>query len=608
MAMIFSSRIDGKQMHCELRSDRDLTSPVFCYSCMAPSVSLEGHKRIKSVGGYAELQLPDIRADEPFNFALAYENTDFAPANRAWLPMGVYLRCDKDIISLDNRTKTGVAPSTLNHESGVQPDLLVCPQPKSFSPAGKTVQIDAIRSDAPALQQVHALFQRNGLGDVISAEGLELRLKTDLSLSPEAYKLKIGERRVELSHSDDVGAFYGGITLATLMVNHESEVPCGIIEDGPRFEWRGQHLDCARHFFEIGTITRLLDLMALLKMNRFHWHFADDEAFRLELKNLPELKRTHFRGEDELVPGVFGGGARAGGSYSKEDAKSLVDHAKSLFIEVMPEIEAPAHAFSLCAVYPETRDPKDTGTETSVQSYTRNVMNPAMAESWRIWEAMIQEVSSIFPFDMIHLGGDELPENTWQGSPAAKKLMQDEGLSTTQDLQGWTMNKLAKKAVDCGKTPASWEEAALGKPAIGHGAVIFSWTGQGPGLQAAKDGHPVVMMPGQKTYFDMAQTSSFDDWGANWAAILPLVETVNWDPAPDDQPELVNNIIGIEGAFWSEFTTEDQQMEPMLAPRILGLSMLGWQTKNSASGHILLGLRARYAHFFEKVGWCQSHF
>ena len=604
--MKFDARIDGPLIRCTLTSDRDLHGPVFCFSGMAPSISHDGYSRLKSVGGYCEIQLPDIENSQTLEFSIAYENPDFAPANRAWLPLGAYLRCDGDTLTLPQLLPVGVEQGAISYSDGTAPEFLICPQPTSYSASEGLLHISGIRSDMAELLRVDKLTKRLGFDPFLKDAGIPLTHELDESLSAEAYRLDIQPDSITLSHKDSAGAFYGGVTLATLIATHNGKVPCGSIEDAPRFEWRGQHLDCARHFYQVDTILRLLDLMAMLKLNRFHWHFADDEAFRLELDSLPELSQTHFRGEGNLVPGVFGGGPNSGGSYSRADADRVIAHAKSLGIEVMPEIEVPAHALALCKIFPDTRDPDDIGTEQSVQGYVENVMNPAMPESWRVWTAMVDEISDIFPFEMLHLGGDELPHDTWQDSPAAKGLMVAEKLESTQDLQGWTMNKLAQHTVSKGKTPAGWEESALGNPSIGNGAIIFSWTGQGPGLQAARDGHRVVMMPGQKTYFDMAQTGTPNDWGANWAAIIGLEDTLDWEPVPDEEPELETDIIGVEGAFWSEFTTQDQEMEPMIAPRILGIATLGWQAKNSASTDDLLGLRLVYSKIFQSMGWAQS--
>ena len=604
--MKFDARIDGSAILCSLTPDRDIANPIFCYSIMAPSVSCDGFERIKSVGGYTELQLPDLTEGKAFEFKVAYENPEFAPANRAWLPLGSYLRSGDTIINLPVIQPAGVVRGSITYPSGEASDLLICPQPLSFTSSDGSLQVSGIRSNSPDLQRVADLTNRTGLGPFLSDDGLQIACEQDHTLPAESYRLEIAATGISLAHADSAGAFYGGVTLAMLIANPKGNIPYGTIYDAPRFEWRGQHLDCARHFYGVDTILRLLDLMALLKMNRFHWHFADDEAFRLELDSLPELSQTHYRGEGEILPGVFGGGSRSGGSYSKADTARIIAHAKSLNIEVMPEIETPAHALTLCKLFPETRDRMENGAEQSVQGYLQNVMNPAMPESWRVWEAMISEVSEMFPFEMLHLGGDELPHETWQGSPAAKQLMGKKGLQTTEDIFGWTMNKLAQFTVSKGKIPGGWEESARGVRSIGNDAVIFSWTGQGPGLQAARDGHRVVMMPGQKAYLDMAQTDDKNDWGANWAAIIPLEETLNWDPVPDAEPDLEANIIGVEGAFWSEFTTLDHEMEPMIAPRILGIAMMARQSKGSATPDILFVLRKTYESILDAIGWQQS--
>ena len=308
----------------------------------------------------------------------------------------------------------------------------------------------------------------------------------------------------------------------------------------------------------------------------------------MQVACLPELwQQTEMRGEGHLIPAIFSGTSESGGSYSKDDARAVIAHAKTLNIEVMPEIEVPAHAFALAKVYPDTRDPDDTGSERSVQGYTANVVNPAMPKTWDILEALATEVGTLFPFGLLHLGCDELPADTWMGSPLAKALMAKEGLETTQDLQGWTMSRLAQTVVKNGQRPAAWEEAAQGKNGgIGHNAILFSWTGAGPGFAAARAGYDVVMTPAQHVYMDMAHTNDIDDWGADWAGAVKLSDTIAWDVIPTDEPELAKHIIGIQGTFWSEFTTQDAQLWPMLVPRILGIASKGWQSHNITSADL----------------------
>jgi len=599
--MKFDAAIDGRTIRCTITADRPLAAPVFCFSCMAPVTALEGGDRIAGLGGYAEIRLPDLETGRPHHLTLAHENPDFAPTNRAWLPLGAYLRTDAGPLPLP-ALPAGVRPRPFPAPE-TSPDLRLCPQPCAFAAAGGVLEARGFRCDDPRLAPIDALARRAGLGPLLDPDGAALRLAPDAACPPEGYRLEIAPEGITLHHADGAGARHGAITLMTLRATHDGRLPCGVIEDAPRFEWRGQHLDCARHFYEVDTILRLLDLMALMKLNRFHWHFADDEAFRLDVPGLPELRRTHLRGEGQLLPGLFGGGIRSGGGYSRADADRVIAHAGALGIEVMPEIEVPAHALALARLYPETRDPQDSGTEASVQGYPGNVMNPAMDESWRIWETMVDEVAAIFPCPVIHLGCDELPAGAWDGSPAADALKAGEGLGTRDDLQGWVMHRLAGRLAGMGRIPAAWEEAARGRQGIGYGAILFSWSGQGPGLDAARAGYDVVMTRGQHLYLDMAHTSDPEDWGASWAAIIGLKDTIAWEPVPDDEPELEDRIIGVQATFWSEFTTRDAEMEPMLAPRILGAATMGWQSRGTPDPDVLAALAQAYRPVFEAMGW-----
>ena len=212
-----------------------------------------------------------------------------------------------------------------------------------------------------------------------------------------------------------------------------------------------------------------------------------------------------------------------------------------------------------------------------MQGYVNNTMNPAKPEVWTLLTDIVTEIAQIFPFRYMHLGCDELAPGAWDGSPLIDQLKRREGLETRDDVQGWMMERLAKIATGLGKTPAAWEEAARGKNGgIGHNTLLFSWSGQGPGLEAARAGYDVVMTPAQHVYLDMAATSDPDDWGAAWAAFVSLDETLNWDPVPDSLGDSAPRIKGVQGAFWSEFTTSDAQIWPMLWPRLMGVATSAW--------------------------------
>lgn len=525
---------------------------------------------VRSLGSYTEIALPNLTKGKPYVFEVLYSG-GFTPANRAWMPLGPYLRVGENTIPLPPTLAGRIRPQRATPP--VLDTLPLVPQPEFWMPTGDTITVDGFVVTGDAMSAVDALATRQNLAFRGSHK---VKIQHE-DLPEDAYRLAIELNHISIFASSYGGQLYAAITLLTLLKN--GPLACGELKDTPRFAWRGQHLDTARHYYEPTSITALLDLMALLKLNRFHWHFADDEAFRIALESLPELTReTAMRGEGQLLPALFGGSPCEGGFYAKKTVRDIINHAKALNIEVMPEIEAPAHALALTAIFPDTRDPGDNGKETSVQGYQRNALNPAMPKTWEVLEKVIDEISDLFPFNHIHLGCDELPEDTWMSSPRARELMAEHGLETTQDLQGWTVAKLAKYAATKGQRPAAWEEAALGSNGgIGNNAILFSWTGQGAGLDAARAGYDVVMTPAQHVYLDMAHSSDPDDWGASWAAFVELSDTVLWDPVPD--PSLEKRIIGVQGAFWSEFTTTDAQMWSMLMPRMLGVAMQAWQSK-----------------------------
>lgn len=597
--MKFDARIDGPEIAVTLTADRPLSAPVFCFSLMAPAEVVSGGTLTASCAGYCEVTLPDLAPGTPHTLRLNH-TAGFKPANRAWLPLGAYLRTGEDTIPLQP-LPSGRRPQPLM--DGPLPDLRIVPPVAAFTPSGETARASAFQADPEAFAPVEALARRTGLGPFLDPKGLPLRVAVDGQMGPEAYSLDIAPDTIVLAASSATGRFYGAITLLTLRTTHAGHLPCGRIEDAPRFAWRGQHLDCARHFFRPDTIARLMDLMALLKLNRFHWHFADDEAFRLEIESLPELwQKTAVRGEGALVPGVFGGGPRSGGSYSLDDVRRLIAHGRALEIGILPEIEAPAHAFALAKVFPATRDPEDSGIEQSVQGYTENVLNPAMPETWRVLESVAAEVAQLFPLGLLHLGCDELPEGAWDGSPAAAALKERETLVTRDDLQGWTMARLAESITPV--RPAAWEEAARGRNGgISHDALLFSWSGQGPGIEAARAGYDVVMCPAQHVYLDLAHSADPEDWGASWAGFIPLEQTLDWSPVPADAPDIATRVVGVQGTFWGEFTTHDREMEAMVAPRILGVAAKAWDRTDRLTGPELHALARAYLPIFDAMGW-----
>lgn len=605
MKLEFSAKIEGSSIICHITSDTNVTKPVFCFSLMAPSKVVTGGQMTRAVAGYSEVLLPDLNSGQPHEIILEHVNPVYKPANRSWLPLGAYLRLS-DGLQLLPELETGVSPAqspTLMPFEG----LRLVPQPTLWTQSiGICDLTRGVATNAETFERAHQLSKRSQLGHLINPDGVPLTLEDDPSLPVDAYRINILPHEIHISANGDGGQLYAAISLIWLAKSYGAQVPCGTIVDEPRFEWRGQHLDCARHFYQPETLHKFVDLMALLKLNRFHFHFADDEAFRLEVDCFPDLwKKTAFRGEDELIPSFFGGGIRSGGSYSKVMIGDLLAHAKQLNMEIMPELEVPAHSYAMIKAVPGLRDHGDNGAEESIQGYQDNAINPAVSGMWDVTVPLAVEISEIFSFNIVHLGCDELAEDTWAGSAAVRQLKLREGLETTEDVQGWAMHKLAATLVEKDVRSAAWEEAARGKNGgIGNNALLFSWTGQGAGVAAARHGYDVVMCPAQNIYFDMAHTNDPSDWGASWAAFINLEDTIDWSPIPLGAEDIEDKVVGIEGTFWSEFTTQDDQIWPMLMPRMLGLANKAWDKNDSLDGKNLRAIANESRSMFAKNwGW-----
>ena len=594
MTARFDVRVEAREIHCTITVEQALVAPVFCFSLMLPAEVISGGKPVAALGGHLQVALPDLFPGRPHHVVVAYRRKRYVPVNRAWLPLGPYLRHKGGILPLppaETGVRTGEAPAPRAAGPG---ELRLCPPPTAHALTGGAV--DAGRGfacDHEAFETVAAINVRARThgAPFLSPDGLAVTIATDGALPPEGYFLVIGPQGVRLTARDRAGVFYGAVTLRHLQITHGAKLPAARIADAPRFGWRGQQLDCARNFHSVETILEMLELMALLKLNRFHWHFADDEAFRLEVSCYPALwQKTAFRGEGEMFPGFRGGGARAGGSYSRADVARIVAHAKRLGIEVMPEIEMPAHSFALTQVMPDLRDPADTSVEGSSQGYTGNTVNPAVDKTWEVLPALASEVASWFPFRHLHLGCDELSKSAWKRSPAIAALKQRLDLADNDDVQGWMMARMGAHLSREGIRPAAWQEARKGRGGgIGHGAILFAWLGQDPGVAAARAGYDVVMCPAQHAYLDMAHTGQRDDWGANGVGSTRLEETVGWNPVPEGAEDIARRVIGVQGNFWSEFTTGDDDLWPMLMPRLLGVATTAWSPQGALDGP---GLRA----------------
>lgn len=571
------------------------------FSTLAPTAIREGGKQVNQVGGYCEVH-PEpnsaLTAGKSWQFVIGYFAGRHKPLNESWCIEGAY------VIDTDNQALhvTSHPPDFGNVPlpepqplSSPQPELLLLPSPTNWEPSGGqlpisvSLQLQASSELTQTVQEITDFASR--IGQPL-AHGLN-PIPVALSLTNEddkpSYQLSFATDKITLTASNTDGLRYGLISLLQLRATHPNGIPTGKITDVPRFSWRGMHFDTARHFYSVATIKRVLDFLALLKLNKFHWHLIEDEAFRLELPSFRELiEKTAYRGHGHLIPSVFAAGICQGGYYSQAEVKEVIRHANSLGITVMPEIELPGHALALNKVYPELLDPDDTGTVASVQGYLQNCINPAMPATWQFLEKVLPEIAATFGPGLLHVGGDETPKDVWANSPAVQKLMHQEKLTDHEDVFEWTCKRIGDIVTSIGnQRPAAWVDAAFGKNGgMGNNTLMFAWENYESGVKAAEAGYDVVMAPAQRTYMDMAPDEHPSRRGMNWAAIIGLADTINWEPVP--RPELEDKIIGVHGAYWSETTITDSYVEPMLAPRMLGVAETAWaQPHNKVTSNAL---------------------
>ena len=434
-------------------------------------------------------------------------------------------------------------------------------------------------------------------------------------LQVDEYKIIIDKNSITINYSDYGGKLYSIISLVQLINFYKSKLPLGLIDDKPSLTWRGMHLDCARQFYTIAEIKRLFDYMCFFKLNRFHWHLTDNEAWRVELKCYPDLTaQGAYRGYNKKIPPFYGAGYdRSGGYYSRSEIKELIDYAKQRNIEIMPEIDLPAHSWTLLQIMPELRDSTSNISSEDVGNYPDNTINPALEETHTFLENILEELSEIFSFNIIHVGVDERPKESWEGSPKVIEFMKKNNISSFDELQDDYMNKIISTLKDNQKLTAAWNEAALpphndigsagsaGK--VDKSCIIFAWEHPDVGLLSAKKGFKTVLCPGQKTYFDMAHNNSTYERGICWAATIEVKEVFEWQPLKDYQPKEIENVLGIQGQLWSETITDKDYFDSMINPRLAALAEIAWSSKAKRTWSQFRSSLIKNMEYMTKMGW-----
>jgi hexosaminidase len=416
-----------------------------------------------------------------------------------------------------------------------------------------------------------ALGQRFEQAGLIRPDGLQ-----------EAYTLSVNSQNVTIQATGSNGLIYGMTTLWQLLTSdtgNSGQLQTLEILDAPQFKWRGLMLDSARHMQSVEFIKRYLDWMSLHKMNVFHWHFTDDQAWRLEIKAYPKLTKIGgFRVPAGAAPAAdidpeTGTPRLYGGFYTQEEVREIVAHAARRFITVVPEIDVPGHATAAIAAYPEFGVPGH-GVDHVPASWGiyNNVFN--LEEStFEFLEQVLAEVVDLFPGEFIHLGGDEVMTAQWESSQRIKQRMDKLGINNYQDLQNYYVERLQGYLDQYDRRIIGWDEIL--ESDLPRHAAVMSWRGVEGAIEAAAKGHQTVLSPAPTLYLDHLQTAAADAPPGR-GGVITVRDIYEFDPLPETLANNSEMVLGLQGNVWTEHIRTEERVAYMTYPRASAIAELGW--------------------------------
>ena len=378
-------------------------------------------------------------------------------------------------------------------------------------------------------------------------------------------------------------------------------IPAVNIQDAPRFEWRGIMLDVSRHFYTIDEVKELLDVMALYKMNKFHWHLTDDQGWRIEIKKYPKLTTVGGYRKKTIVGYMWDNPTewntkRYGGFYTQEDIKEVVAYAKKRFVEIIPEIEMPGHSVAALTAYPEY---SCTGGPFEVEGRwgVFNDIYCTKESTFTFMQDILDEVVELFPSSYIHLGGDEAPRIRWKNCVHCQERMKQEHLTKEAELQTYFINRIENYLNTKGKKIIGWDEILEG--GILQRATVMSWRGEKGGIHAAKAGYDVIMSPNIYMYFNCLQSKVNEKKIGNPNRVITLEKVYNYHPVPEVlSADEAKHIKGVQANLWTEYMSALDEMEYMLYPRVAALSEVAWSKKeNKDYGRFCTRLESIRRHY-----------
>ncbi len=402
--------------------------------------------------------------------------------------------------------------------------------------------------------------------------------------SPEAYSIDIDANGVRVRAPDAKGLYYGAVTLWQLLTSGDASatsvrLPALHIDDAPRFGWRGLMLDSARHFQTVGEIKRLLDAMAQLKLDTFHWHLTDDQGWRLPVPGWPKLMDVgscRIPAGDGGIDIATGKPAPYCGFYTEAQIREVVAYAAARHIDVVPEVDIPGHATAAIAAYPQlgvSGKPIAVSNEWGVNTNLFNADDSTM----RFLEDVLGEVAKLFPGRYVHIGGDEAVKDQWKASPKMQARIRELGVKNEAGLQAWMVARLERVLSAHGKRLLGWDEILEGE--LPQAATVMSWRGSEGGIDAARKGHDVVMSPVGELYLDYLQTASPDEPPGR-PALTPLQEVYAFEPVPTAlDTQQAQHILGVQANVWTEHMRTFARVQHAAFPRIAALAETTWSPK-----------------------------
>ena len=427
-----------------------------------------------------------------------------------------------------------------------------------------------------------------------------LRFVHNPAFEAEQYSISCGVGGVSVEAGSETAAVWAAATVAQLRAEHGGTLPFGFTEDWPRFPWRGLLMDVCRHFFPMDTLLRLIDLMAYYKYNRLHLHLSDDQGFRFESERFPLLNSVGSWRTSTLVRrdgAAKQDGVRHGGYYTKQELRELVAYAKARGIEIVPELDLPGHVLAILAAYPALAcfdEPVGLATSFGVSDFSKKLLCAGSEEAFSFACSLWEELLEIFPFETVHIGGDEAVKDDWKRCPKCQRLLREQGLRNERELQGYFLNRISRFLKERGRTAIVWNDGLCGN--LDRSIATQFWVpflSGGAGLTARRvnAGSTAIVSHCLRVYYDYPY------------ALTPLKKTYRMEPVlPCIRKRRAVGVLGVEGAIWTEWIDSEEKLFFNTLPRLAATAETGWAARKRKSYRdFRCRLQPHYA-LYERLG------